>query len=45
LPVMIWLVPTSVIVPSALSARLPAVLLPVIPIAESSEIETAPVEL
>jgi len=43
--VMTWLVPTSEIVPSALKARLSAVLLPVIAMAESSEIETAPGEL
>lgn len=43
--VMTWLVPTSEIVPNALNTRLSAVLLPVIAMAESSEIDTAPGEL
>jgi len=44
-PVTVWLVPVSLIAPKALRTRLPAVLVPVIDIAESSEIETAPAEL
>jgi hypothetical protein len=44
-PVTVWLVPASEMEPTAVRTRLPAVLLPVITIAESSEMFTAPGEL
>jgi len=44
-PVTVWLVPASVIAPVDARTRLPAVLVPVTAIAESSEMETAPGEL
>jgi hypothetical protein len=43
--VTVWLVPASEIGPAAAKTRLPAVLLPVMTIAESSEMATAPGEL
>ena len=44
-PVTVWLVPASVMAPVDAKTRLPAVFVPVIAIAESSEMETAPAEL
>jgi hypothetical protein len=44
-PVTVWLVPASEIEPRAVNTRLPALLLPVTTIAESSETATAPAAL